>query len=98
AEDLLGLALVVLVGGVEEVDAGVAHRLEHVRRRGLVGIAAEGHGAEAELGNLDAGTAEGFVFHRRSRKRSTALSGLVSTGQDTAWATESRARAVENCA
>ena len=49
AEDLLGLALVVLVGGVEEVDAGVAHRLVHRGRRGLVGVAAEGHGAEAEL-------------------------------------------------
>ena len=32
AEDLLGLALVVLVGAVEEVDAGVAHRLVHAPR------------------------------------------------------------------
>jgi hypothetical protein len=58
AEDLLRNALVVLVGGVEEVDAGVAAGFVHRRGGHLVGVAAERHGAEAELGNLDAGAAE----------------------------------------
>src|SRR5687768_17174243 len=66
AEDLLGASLAVLVGGVEEIDPGLAHRAIHARAFLLVGIAAEGHRAEAKLGNLDAGTAEGAVFHAPS--------------------------------
>src|SRR5476651_2089940 len=63
AQDLLRLALVVLVGAVEEVDARVADDLVHGARRRFVGVAAEGHGAEAELGDGDAGTAEELGFH-----------------------------------
>jgi len=58
AEDLLGLALGVLVGSVEEVDARVAAGLEHGGGSRFVGVAAEGHGAVAEFGNFDAGAAE----------------------------------------
>src|ERR1700682_6371042 len=65
AEDLLRLALVVLVGAAEEIDARVAHRLVERRGRRFIGIAAEGHGAETEFGDGDAGTAEELVFHRR---------------------------------
>ena len=64
AEDLLRLALVVLVGAVEEIDARVAHRLVERRGRHFVGVAAKGHGAETEFGDGDAGTAEELVFHR----------------------------------
>ena len=66
AEDLLGAALVVLVGGVEEVDPDIAAGAEHARRVRLVRIAAEGHGAEAELGHLHAGAAESAVVHAPS--------------------------------
>src|SRR4051812_31284695 len=66
AEDLFRLALAVLVGGIEEVDAEIPHRLEHLGRGRLVGIAAEGHGAEAQLGDLHSGTAKGLVVHRLS--------------------------------
>ena len=48
AEDLLGAAPVVDVGGIEDVDPGVARRAELRRRRGLVGIAAERHRPQAE--------------------------------------------------
>ena len=63
AEDLFGLAGVVLVGGIDEIDAGVTRGAVHARRLGGVGIAAERHRAEAELGNLDTGAAEREVVH-----------------------------------
>src|SRR5205823_1924125 len=63
AQDLLRLALVVLIGAVEEVDARVADDLVHGARRRFVGVAAKGHGAEAEFGDGDAGTAEKYIFH-----------------------------------
>src|SRR5471030_1310755 len=63
AQDLLRLALVVLVGAVEEIDARVADGLVHGARRRFVGVAAKGHGAEAEFGDGDAGTAEELGFH-----------------------------------
>src|SRR5688500_18323347 len=63
AEDLLRLAGVVLVGGVEEVDAGVARGAEHARRLGGVGVAAERHRAHAKLGNLYAAAAKRRHFH-----------------------------------
>ena len=63
ADHLLGLAAVVDVGGVDEVDAGVARRGDHALRFGLVGRAAEHHGAEAEWRDLQAAAAELAVFH-----------------------------------
>src|SRR6185369_1382106 len=65
AEDLLGPALAVLVRSVVEVDARAAAGLVHCRGGGLIGVPAEGHGAEAQFGDLHAGTAEGLEFHRR---------------------------------
>src|SRR5262249_50691651 len=98
AENLLRLALAVLVGGVAEVDPEVAHCLEHLRGGRVVAVAAEGHGAEAELRDLHAGAAEELVLQTSPLSRFTALSGLVSTSQEIAFATSSRARAVENWA
>ena len=63
AQHLLGLAVVVLVGGIEEVDAGIARGAEHATRFGGVGVAAEGHRAEAKLGHLHAAAAEDAIFH-----------------------------------
>src|SRR5688572_33107033 len=61
---LLALAApAVDVGGVDEVDAGVEGAGDD--RGGVfgVGLAAEHHGAEAEVGDLHAGPAEETVFH-----------------------------------
>ena len=74
AGDLLRHAPGVHVGGVDEVDAGV-NRLAHEAlcvgllqatdlARDAVG-ATEGHGAQAKLGDEQAGTAEGMVAHGR---------------------------------
>jgi hypothetical protein len=58
AEDFLGLALGIGVGAVEEVDAAIPAGCVHGGRARLVGVAAEGHGAEAELRDLEPGAAE----------------------------------------
>ncbi len=76
AEDLLGLAIVIDVGGIDEVDAGVERCLD--QRIGLVlreladaapdtlAAAAEGHRAEAQFGDDEAGAAEVVVAHAKS--------------------------------
>ena len=64
AENFLGTALVVLVGGVEEIDSRVAAGAVHRGRRALVRIAAERHRAEAQLRDLHAARAENPIFHR----------------------------------
>ena len=63
ADDLLGLAGRVDVGGVDEVDPGVQRAVDDADRVVLVGVApgAEHHRAEAELGDLDAGASERAV-------------------------------------
>ena len=58
AEDAFGLAAAVRIGGIEEVDAGVTARRVHPGRSLLVGVAAERHGAEAELRDLHPGSSE----------------------------------------
>src|SRR4029077_20148950 len=74
AGDLFGAAVGVDVGGVDEVDAGIERaaddalrflllKLADLRLYAAVVAAAEGHGAEAELGDEQAGAAEGLVFH-----------------------------------
>ena len=73
AGDLLRAAAGVHVGGVDEVDAGVDRAADDAFRVALLQLAdlsphafvaaAEGHGAEAELGDEEAGAAEGFEFH-----------------------------------
>ena len=59
------------VGGVDEVDAGVEAHVDLARRAGGVGVAdrgevaapAEGHGAEREDGDAQAGASEVSMFH-----------------------------------
>ncbi len=63
-EQVLGVAVGVDVGGVDEVPAGVDELLELFRGHLLVGGAAPGHGAEAEPGDLQPGAAEVTLFHR----------------------------------
>jgi hypothetical protein len=62
AEDLLGLALVVLVGGVDEVAARLGEGVKDAVSFLLVGAeapgVAEAHGAQAELGDAQAARAQ----------------------------------------
>src|SRR5690606_3166304 len=75
AEDRLGCAVGIHVGGVEEVDAGIETDVDDASRLLDVGIApgaeqrplaAEGAGAEPERRHLQARGAEVPVFHRRA--------------------------------
>src|SRR5581483_10307160 len=63
ADHLLGISLVVGVGRVDEVDAGLARLGDDPRRGRLVCRAAEHHGAEADRRNLQAAAAELTVLH-----------------------------------
>ena len=66
ADDLLGLALPVDVGGVDEVDPGVQRRVDDPDRLVVVGVAprAEHHRAEAELADRHAGATQLAMLHR----------------------------------
>jgi len=83
ANDLLGLACAIDVGGVDEVDAGVQRRVDDLDRLVVVGVAprAEHHGAEAEAADLNAGAPERPKFHRgapgriESRRARAATAG-----------------------
>ena len=65
ADDLLGLALPVDVGGVDEVDPGVERRVDDPDRLVVIGVAprAEHHRAEAELADGDAGASQLAMLH-----------------------------------
>jgi len=68
ADDLLGFAAGVDVGGVEEVDARVQRLADEVDALLAVAdhpvlAAAEVHAAETEPGHFEAGGAEGRVLH-----------------------------------
>jgi hypothetical protein len=63
ADHLLGLAVGVDVGRVDEVDAGLERVIDDAPRLRLIGRAAEHHGAEAELGDLHAAVTEHAVLH-----------------------------------
>ena len=63
AEVLLREAPGVGVGRVEEVHAPVDGQVHNAARLLLVGAVAEGHGAQADLGELEAGAAHAVVFH-----------------------------------
>jgi hypothetical protein len=65
ADDLLGLAERVDVGGVDEVDAGIERGVDDADAVVVVGIAErpEHHRPETQGADLDAGAAEGAVFH-----------------------------------
>src|SRR5215218_10028744 len=60
ADDLLGLALAVDVGGVDEVDPGVQRRVDDPDRLAVVRVAprAEHHRAQTELADRHAGATQ----------------------------------------
>ncbi len=68
-DDLLGGAVAVDVGGVEEIATGLDIGVHHLKGRGLVGFLAEGHGAEAVGGDDGAAIAELAIFHWGSSRR-----------------------------
>ena len=70
--DLLRQPARIDVGGVDEVDAGIERLADQALGIGLLQVAdlapdalaaAEGHGAQAQLGDEEAGAAEGKVAH-----------------------------------
>jgi hypothetical protein len=70
ADDLLGLARPVHVGGVDEVDARVERAVDDLDGLLVVGVApgAEHHRAEAELTDRYAGASEGSKFYESSSR------------------------------
>ena len=66
ADDLLGLALPVDVGGVDEVDPGVERRVDDPDRLVVVRVAprAEHHRAKTELADRHAGATQLAMLHR----------------------------------
>lgn len=79
AEDLLGVSLVVDVGGVDEVAAGVEVAVDELEGLLLLDADApfgpEGHGAEAEWADAEAGAAEGDVVVELRGHRLSLLAG-----------------------
>src|SRR6202022_803452 len=63
ADHLLGIAAVISVGGVDEVDAGLACFRNDPRRSRLIGRPAEHHGAQADRRDFQAAAAELTIFH-----------------------------------
>src|SRR5690606_24593712 len=63
ADDLLGAATVVYVGGVDEVDALVPGLVDDAQGVLGAGLLAEHHAAEGEGRDLEATLAEGAVDH-----------------------------------
>ena len=66
AGDLLGRAPVVDIGRIEEVDAAFQAAADHAPRRGLIGLGAERHGAEADARNREVRPRELSCLHRPS--------------------------------
>src|SRR5690606_30934856 len=79
ADDLLGVALGVAVGGVEEVPAALEVRGEDragVLRRGAGSpLGPEGHRAQAEGRDAQAGAAEGDVVGERGHYTAPSMGG-----------------------
>ena len=72
AEEPLGLALGVDIGGIEEIDAAVDRRAQQPGHLALVelpderpetALPAKGHGADADLRDQQAGAPEHSIFH-----------------------------------
>lgn len=61
--DLLGAAVGIDVGRVDEVDALVAGSIDDAARRRLVRLRAEHHRAEAQRRDFQAATAETTIVH-----------------------------------
>src|SRR6185312_1901267 len=60
---LLGAAVIVLVGGVDEVDAGLTRQRDDALAGGGIGLPAEHHRAEAERRDLEPAAAEAAIVH-----------------------------------
>ena len=70
----------VHVSGVEERDAGLGRGVEDGEARRLVALIPEGHRAEAQAGDLEAGPAEAHVFHgHEPTVRAHAGAGLIGS-------------------
>ena len=82
ARDLLRPALVVDIGGVEEIHAGLPGPRDDAVGGGLVGRTAEHHGAQAQLRDLQAASAQCPVVHgpviHRSLPQSVAAGPAMS--------------------
>lgn len=63
ADDVLGGAYRVHVGGVDEVATGLEVPVELLMRAGLVGLVAECHRAQRVAGHDGAAVAQSAVFH-----------------------------------
>src|SRR5260370_32688525 len=63
AEDLLGDAAAIDVSGVDEIAAGRDEAVEHLTAQRLSGLAAECHGAKAQLADLETGFAQIAIVH-----------------------------------
>ncbi|MNM76661.1 hypothetical protein D3C81_884910 [compost metagenome] len=63
AHHLLGAALAVDIGGVDEIDAVVTGAGHDAGGLGLVGLVREHHGAQAQGGNVQVAGAEAAVLH-----------------------------------
>ena len=61
------------IGRVEEVHARIERGVHHLRRTLLVGAIAEGHRAQADLGDFQAGTAEVAVVHGAAPREVRAI-------------------------
>ena len=92
-DDRFGLPGRVHVGGVDEVDAGIERRVDHVDRLVVVGIAprAEHHRPETEWAHRHAGTPERTLFHE-SLLRYALVETLRARGEGTGTV-ESRGQA-----
>ena len=77
ADDLLGLAVAVHVGSVDEVDAGFERTMHDAHAVVVVGVAVlpEHHRAEAQPADRDAGAAECRVLHVAPSPRTPNRSG-----------------------
>lgn len=62
-DDLLGPALAIHIGGVDQVATGLDEPVELVVGGGFVGLGSEGHGSQRQRRDTDAARAQCAVFH-----------------------------------
>jgi hypothetical protein len=66
ADDLLRLAGIVAIGGVDEIDARIERARDDAVAGRRIGRGSEQHRAEAQPADRDAAAAEGAIFHDES--------------------------------